>query len=211
MNTAICVGNNPHSTKIIEFTALLRSGRIDNRAKQRLRLASSRVRSMQGIGRLIVLSCVAVPSLFVFWLVFVGTFNRWELLVGAGVAVVGGFAIAVIERADDAHFRPLFPDLLQAVYIPWLLAQGTYEILWVSLRDLFGGRKAVSAFQIVRFDAGERCNLHDTGRRVLAVAYTTMAPNFIVLGVNTKDKNLLFHQIERSAVPKMTKNLGAIA
>jgi hypothetical protein len=46
---------------------------------------------------------------------------------------------------------------------------------------------------------------------VLAVAYTTMSPNFIVLGINTKEKGLVFHQIERSGVPKMTKNLGAIA
>ena len=101
--------------------------------------------------------------------------------------------------------------MLQAIYIPWLLIQGTYEILWVSVRDLLGGRKAVSAFRIVGFEAGQLYDVHDTARRVLAVAYTTMAPNFIVLGVNTNKNNLVFHQIERSGVPQMTKNLGAIA
>lgn len=163
------------------------------------------------IRRLAFLSITTIPFLFVLWLVFVGTVSRWELLVGAGVSVLGGSAVAVVEHADDAHFQPRPPDLLQAVYIPWLLIQGTYEILWVSIRDLLGGRKAVSASRIVRFEAGELCDVHDTGRRVLAVAYTTMAPNFIILGVNTNKKNLVFHQIERSGVPKMTKNLGAIA
>lgn len=166
---------------------------------------------MHRLGRLAFLFVVSVPFLFIFWLVFVGTFSRWELLIGAGVTVLGGVAIAVVERADDAHFRPRLRDLVQAVFIPWLLIQGTYEILWVSVRDLLGGRKAVSAFRIVGFEAGELDDVHATGRRVLAVAYTTMAPNFIVLGVNTNQQNLVFHQIERSGIPKMTKNLGAIA
>lgn len=166
---------------------------------------------MHRIGRLARLFATTVPGLFVLWLVFVGTFSGWELLVGAGVAVLGGFAMAVVEHADHAHFRPSLRDLLQAVFIAWLLIQGTYEILWVSTRDLLGGRKAVSAFRIVGFQAGELCDVRDTGRRVLAVGYTTMAPNFIVLGVNTNKNNLVFHQIERSGVPRMTKNLGAIA
>lgn len=166
---------------------------------------------MHRIGQLVCLSVATVPVLFVLWLVFVGTLSRWELLIGAGVAVLGGFAVAVVQRADDAHFRPRLRNLLQAVFIPWLLIRDTYEILWASIRDLLGGRKAISAFRIVRFKAGDLRNAHDTGRRVLAVAYTTMAPNSIVLGVNTKEKNLVFHQIARSGIPKMTKNLGAIA
>ena len=166
---------------------------------------------MHRIGRLAHLFATTVPGLFVLWLVFVGTFSGWELLVGAGVAVLGGFAMAVVEHADHAHFRPSPRDLLQAVFIPWLLIQGTYEILWVAIRDLVGGRKAVSAFRIVRFKAGDLHDVHDTGRRVLAVGYTTMSPTSIVLGINTNKKNLVFHEIERSGVPTMTKNLGAIA
>ncbi|HZP62746.1 MAG TPA: hypothetical protein VFB28_04960 [Terriglobales bacterium] len=153
----------------------------------------------------------SVPILFVFWLVFVGTFSKWEILVGLGVAVVGGIALCVVENAADSRFRPRAKDLLQAVYVPWLLVQGTYEILRVALRDLLGGPKAVSAFRIAAFEAGQFCDPEDTARRVLAVVYTTMAPNFIVLGINTPQRQLVFHQIERSGVPQMTKNLGAVA
>ncbi len=154
---------------------------------------------------------VSAPVLFVFWMVFVGTFEWWELLIGIGVALTGAVAICVAERAEDSHFRPRLGDLIQLVFVPWLLVEGTYEILWVSLRDLMGGRKAESLFRVGKFEAGEVCDPHDTARRVLAVAYTTTAPNFIVLGINTHEKQLLFHQIEKSGVPTMTKNLGAVA
>lgn len=157
------------------------------------------------------LFAISAPLLFIFWLLFVGTFNQWELLVGAGVALIGALAICVVEMAEDSHFRPRAQDLAQIVFVPWLLLQGTYEILMVSLRDLLGGRKAISAFRVAQFQAGEVCDPQDTGRRVLATAYTTMAPNFIVFGINTPERQLLFHQIERSGVPKMTKNLGAVA
>jgi hypothetical protein len=144
-------------------------------------------------------------------MVFVGTFAKWELLIGIGVALIGAVAICVVEHADNSHFRPEIAELAQFVFVPWLLVQGTYEILMVSLRDLLGGRKAVSAFRVARFVGGEPLDAHDTARRVLAVGLTTMAPNFIILGINASRDQLLFHQIERSGVPKMTKNLGAEA
>jgi hypothetical protein len=39
--------------------------------------------------------------------------------------------------------------------------------------------------------------------------YTTTAPNFIVIGIDPDLSRMLFHQIERSSVPKMTRELGA--
>ena len=151
----------------------------------------------------------SAPVLFVLWLIFVGSFSWQELLVGVGASLLGGVAICVLQRADPSHFRPRLGDVLQIGYVPWMLLQGTHEIMVVSLRDLFGGRKAASLFRVVTFEAGEVCEPHDTARRVFAVAYTTMAPNFIVLGINTPEQQLLFHQIERTDVPAMTKNLGA--
>lgn len=169
-----------------------------------------RLQTMQKETRFAVLFASSAPVLFVFWLVFVGTFSKWELLIGIGAAMVAAIGLGVVQHAQDAHFRPRLKDLLQIIYVPWLLLQGTYEILWVSLRDLCGGRKAVSAFRVAEFKAGELCEPHDVARRVFAVAFTTMAPNFIVLGINKRERQLLFHQIERSGIPAMTKNLGAV-
>ncbi len=157
------------------------------------------------------LLAISAPVLFVLWLVFVGTFATPEMLVGIAAAVVAAVALYVVDRADPAHFRPRPRDVAQLAYVPSLLVQGAYEILLVAFRDLLGGRKAVSAFRVARFDAGEPQDPRDTGRRVLAIAGTTIAPNFIILGINAGKKELLFHQIEKSPVPQMTKNLGADA
>ncbi len=93
--------------------------------------------------------------------------------------------------------------------IPGYLVTGTWEVIAVAAKDQLGIKRAQSLFRIVRFDAGKKDDSHATARRVLAASYTTIAPNFIVLGVNTNDRELLFHQIERSPVPAMTKDLGA--
>jgi hypothetical protein len=36
-----------------------------------------------------------------------------------------------------------------------------------------------------------------------------MAPNFIVIGIDADEKQMLFHQLERSSVPRMSQSLGA--
>jgi len=153
----------------------------------------------------------AVPVFFICWLAFVGTFARWEMLAGIGVAVIAAVMACIVRNADDAQFRPYPRDLLQLVFVLWLFVQGAYEILWVAMRDLLGGRKAVSAFRLLNFETGKISDPHSTGRRALAVIYTTMAPNFIVLGINVRDQQLLFHQIQRGDIPKLLKNLGARA
>ena len=153
----------------------------------------------------------AVPLLFVLWVVFVGTFAGPEMLIGAAAAIVAGVAFYVVAHAEPVPCRVRLRDVAQFLYVPWLLVQGTYEILFVSFRDLLGGRKAVSAFRVARFRAGSTDDPVDTERRVLAIAGTTMAPNFIILGINTRSNELLFHQIEKSAVPQLTKHLGADA
>lgn len=161
--------------------------------------------------KLAVLWAISAPILFVFWVVFVGTFSKWELLVGMGVAIVAAVAICVVEHAEDSHFAPRVRDLLQFGFVPWLVLQGSYQILFAAVRDLLGGRKAVSAFRVVRFEAGTLRSPYDTARRVLAVAFTTMTPTTVVLGINLPSNQLLFHEINGSGIPQMTKNLGAVA
>ena len=157
------------------------------------------------------LFATSAPFLFVLWLVFVGTFAAPEMLIGGVAALIAAFAVCIVARAEPAHFRPRLRDLGQLLYVPWLLVQGTGEILYVSFRDLLGGRKAVSAFRVAIFRAGKPRDPIDTARRVLAVLGTTMAPNFIIFGINQDENELLFHQIEKSPVPQLTKNLGADA
>lgn len=166
---------------------------------------------MRGLFKFVALFLASVPVLFVCWVVFVGTFDEQEMLIGMAVSVVSAFAICVVEHANEAHFRPRLRDVAQAVFVPWLIVQDTFVIFFAVLRDLVGGKEAGSDFRLAVFEPGDLHDPHDTGRRVIAVAYTTMSPNSIVMGINTLERRMLFHQIEKSSVPTMTKNLGAEA
>lgn len=72
-------------------------------------------------------------------------------------------------------------------------------------RVCIGGKRAESLFRVSPFRAGTAENPRATARRALAVVYTTVAPNFIVLGANANQQKMLFHQIERSSAPTMTE------
>ncbi len=153
-------------------------------------------------------------SLLVFyglWVVFVGTFAFHELLVGTIAAFLSSLGLLVVTVQYPPRFRPRMSDLTACWRLPWYLISGTGEVLMVAARDSLGGKRAQSLFRVAPFRAGTKQDPHATARRALAVLYTTVAPNFIILGINASDQRLLFHQIERSSVPKMTRQLGAEA
>jgi hypothetical protein len=129
--------------------------------------------------------------------------------LGVVAALLGATGLCVVQLAEDAHFKPRISDWLSVWRMPWYLVQGTWEILMVLVRDLSGGERAKSLFRLAEFDAGPEKDQVATGRRTLAVGYTTMAPNFIVFGINPQYGMMLFHQIEESGIPKMTQDLGA--
>ena len=81
------------------------------------------------------------------------------------------------------------------------------EITLALLRDL-AGQRAESIFRVCGFKTA-KSDPRLVTRRALATAYTSVAPNFIVIGVDWHQSRMLFHQIQRSTVPLMTKELGA--
>jgi hypothetical protein len=85
---------------------------------------------------------------------------------------------------------------------------GLYEIIAILLKDLLGVKKADSFYRVSGFKTS-KSNPSLVARRILATFYTTMAPNFIVIGIDFHQSRMLFHQLRRSSVPKMTKSLGA--
>lgn len=161
--------------------------------------------------QLAVLVASSLLGFFCLWLVFVGTFSVHELLVGIIATFLATLGLGVVIVQYPPRFLPRFSDLLACWRLPWYLLSGTWEVLLVAARDFIGAKPAQSLFRVSPFSAGAKQNPRATARRALAVVYTTVAPNFIVLGINTKDPTMLFHQIERSSVPKMTERLGADA
>lgn len=164
---------------------------------------------MKNLGKFAATAAIWLPASFLFWLIFAGSSSKHELMIGGIAAVLTTTGVLVVSLQYPARFSPTGGQLLSAWRLPWYLISGTWEVLLVAARDAFGGKRAQSLFRMVHFRAGKQTDPEDTARRALAALYTTVAPNFIVLGINVSDQTLLFHQIERSSVPKMTQALGA--
>ncbi len=154
---------------------------------------------------LFALTLVVTPGL---WILFVGTIHPHELIVGLACSIATIlFTVFVCRfRSSELEFRPR--DVMQCWRIPWYIVSDVYEITLVLARDLLHLEPAKSLYRVCGFDT----SAHDTlraARTVLAIAYTTTSPNFIVIGVDPAQSRMLFHQIESSSVPKMTQALGA--
>ena len=150
----------------------------------------------------VVLACV-------LWIVLVSSsINVDEIIVGAVSVVLTIIFVYLAWRSMGMRLQLRGTDLAQAWRIPWYIVSGIVEITWVLVKDLVGIDPAKNLFRVCGFDS----STHDAvriGRTVLAVAYTTTAPNFIVVGIDPAQSRMLFHQVSASSVPLMTRNLGA--
>lgn len=149
-----------------------------------------------------------LPLCYLCWLVFTGTFAVHELLIGVLSALLASTGMFVIDKCYPAHFSPELGELLTLWRIPGQVISGTRKIVSLMAKDFLGIRRAQSVFSVAPFAAGRKDDPHASARRVLAVAYSTVSPDIIVMGVNTADNKLLFHQLENGPVPKLIQELG---
>ena len=129
------------------------------------------------------------------------------MLTGAGVVCAAGAFFVALQRAErlNVDFQPR--DVLAGWRVPWYVLNDLIDIIVVLLRDLLG-RRAPSLYRVCGFRTSHR-DARLNARRVLATVYSTTSPNLIVIGIDTSQSRMLFHQIKRASVPAMTQDLGA--
>ena len=149
-------------------------------------------------------------ALYGTYLLFVSTLTKVELIAGIGAAAIATVAAGIFGLIGTVKFRPSLKNLLEAWRLPYYAVQGTYEMGKALAQQLFTSQGADSVIRAVPFDVGGD-DAAAAGRRALAVGYTTMTPNFIVMGIVRKQRLLLYHQIIPGEVLQMTINLGAEA
>lgn len=153
--------------------------------------------------------CLSSVSLVVtLWILFVGGTQHDEMIVGGAVLLLSAAFLYQVWRTENLRLDVQLHDFIQGWRIPWYVCTGVYEIVAILVKDLFAAREAQSFYRVSRFktsQSGPRL----IAQRVLAIFYTTMAPNFIVIGIDSHQDRMLFHQLERSSIPKMTRALGA--
>jgi hypothetical protein len=149
-----------------------------------------------------------VLFVILLWILFVGGTHRNEMFVGAGVLLLSGAFTYRMWQIETLRAEFHLTDIIQGWRIPWYVLSGIYEIVAILVKDLLGIKKADSFYRVSGFKTS-KSNPSLVARRILATFYTTMAPNFIVIGIDFRQSRMLFHQLERSSVPRMTKALGA--
>jgi multisubunit Na+/H+ antiporter MnhE subunit len=142
------------------------------------------------------------------WLLLEQKWAADELLIGAACALVAALATEAAWGVHLTSFAARPRLLLQAWRLPWIYLSGTVEIFTVLALHLFTRRKAASLLREVRFDAAPD-DPQASARRALAIGYTTMTPNFVIIGIDQERCTMLYHQLRATEVPEMTRRLGA--
>jgi hypothetical protein len=165
--------------------------------------ASSENRSSSRVVTAVVAFCLAFG-----WVWLVAGTHLHEMMVGAGVVVAAALYLKAVHESSRNSLRLEWKDVVQCWRIPWYMASGIWEISVVLFKDLTYLSRAGSYYRVSGFKSSKR-DRTAIARTVLATVYTTTAPNFIVIGIDPELSRMLFHQIERSDVPRMTQALGA--
>jgi hypothetical protein len=143
---------------------------------------------------------------FCLWLLFVNTTKLHELWLAAAASVITATAAETVRAQPFAGFRPRIAWLLEAWREPWYIVEGCTSIFWTLFKHFF--RPEPSVLREVVFDPGGP-DPASAARRALAITYTTVPPNFVVLGIDLDKKVMLVHQVSETETPTMTRNLGA--
>lgn len=174
--------------------------------------AHGKVTALQGTPHLqrpsLGLSILAWITVAVLWILFVGGTRIHEMLVGLGVLLLTGLFLFRVGETESLNLKFGLADILTCWRIPWYFLSDTFTILLVLLKDLAGAQKAGSFYRFSGFKTAKD-DPRLAARRVLATAYTTVTPNAIVIGIDVAQSRMLFHQLQRSEVSRMTKELGA--
>jgi hypothetical protein len=165
--------------------------------------ASSKNRRTPPVVTAVVAFCLASG-----WVWLVAGTHLHEMMVGAAVVVMATLYLNAVHKSSQNEIRLQWKDVVQCWRIPWYMASGIWEITVILFKDLSYLSRAGSYYRVSGFKSSKR-DQTAIARTVLATVYTTTAPNFIVIGVDPALSRMLFHQIARSSVPKMTQALGA--
>jgi multisubunit Na+/H+ antiporter MnhE subunit len=144
-------------------------------------------------------------AFLLLWLCFTFSVSVPELLAGAACASVTVVAIEITLRAEPLCFSPTRTMLSQVRYLPLLIVKGLWvlvSVLWTRMR---GGRSE-SVFRDITFHA-TGTNPEAAAKRALVVSFSTTPPNSIVAGIDLETNEMLLHQIRKTPLPEIIRNL----
>jgi multisubunit Na+/H+ antiporter MnhE subunit len=130
--------------------------------------------------------------MFGIWLLFVCQFQAHELAVGAAAALLSAAAVEGVRGEEHARFLPHARWLAESFRLPWKILHDCGLLV----RNLFDGRPG--RLRRIPFDAGGS-DARSAAHRALAIFYTTLPPNTVVIGIHRARNYMLLHRLEKSS------------
>ena len=143
----------------------------------------------------------ALGVLSVTWLLYTGKLERNELLVGIPAAILAALASEIVRGEEHPRFLPNAKMWLPVWRVPAGILRDGLLISWKLLAAASALRKPAGKFLAMRFNAGG-ADSRSVARRTLAVEFSTLPPNSIVVGIDRRRNLLLFHQLVGDNMPR---------
>jgi hypothetical protein len=135
-----------------------------------------------------------------FYLLLIDTTSLPELYVLAGVALACGVAFAVGHESEFVEARIRLRWLVRVRRLAVRIPVDIGIVCWEALGQLVAPRASRGVFRAAAFGA-VKPDPSDTGRRALVESLGSVAPNTIIVGVDSERGLLLVHQLRRQGDP----------
>ncbi len=130
-------------------------------------------------------------ALLGLWFLFVDQLKLSELLVGLGASALAATAAEAVRGQEHPHFLPDLGQLKEAWRLPGRILTDT----WLVTLKLVRRGPSTGSFHALPFDARGNDG-RAVARRALAILYSTLPPNSIVIGIDRKRNEMLVHTLE---------------
>jgi hypothetical protein len=132
-----------------------------------------------------------------FYMLLIDNVGLPELYAAIPAVLIGGGAAGAARHQGVAEARLSWQWMAR---VPRVLASVPQQIAWVSweaIVQLVSPRARRGTFRAVAFRAGGEGS-EDVGRRAVAEAFGSVAPNTIIIGIDPDSDLLLVHQLHRA-------------
>jgi hypothetical protein len=133
-----------------------------------------------------------------FYLLLIDTTDLPELYVGCSAAVLAALAFEVARKEGIAGGSVSPRWLLRLWAVVGRVPADLLRLSWTALLQVASPRSSRGVLRAIPFGPGGGTPARETGRRALAEALGSLAPNTIVIGVDTDRNLILAHQLRRS-------------
>jgi hypothetical protein len=142
------------------------------------------------------------------YLLLIDTTSLPELIVGVGAAAIAATGFELAREQQTAGGLSARLRWFSSLYRPLIKTPSDIVVVsWLALRQLVRPKQVNGSFRAVRFRCGPEHDI-EIGRRALAEAFGSFAPNTIIVGVDVERELILGHQLRPSGGAEAIDLLG---